>query len=476
MAEFDPKSWAWWQKALAAKAAGNAALIGSKDLPIGEEPMTGLYRMKTYAGGPYIPLQFWYDGGGLRCDRNGKGKRVDEATARGAWQFGARNPITAAQYTEWQETGKWWDEERVVVNGQEQSSHVEAPAAAKPPRARPRKNKDEEIEAKAEPVKPAPAAAPAKPKKPVVDWGDDDDDQPAQVTAPAASETVADQASQVAAATSEPVETSSLKADLPVRYFWHPESASLFTLTDPKDIADTLEKEPLVSEIDEDRYHELKEDEAALAQQNERAQIGGNNPPDAFAELKDSIAEWRRTAARLEKAGAVTTQDQADKLADVKSKLGELWKAGEDMRKAEKKPHDDAGKAVQEKFRSVLESAVMGQEAMSRMLGPFFREQERIERERVKALEEANREKVEAGEVVRQERPRSVGAGNRRKVSQVRSKQAVLEDVVKAAEYFAKQPRLNKEFEEIILKLGKRVMDAGGDVPGMKLVDAISVR
>jgi hypothetical protein len=102
----------------------------------------------------------------------------------------------------------------------------------------------------------------------------------------------------------------------------------------------------------------------------ERLAIGGNAPPpdmfwgmhidDLFSTLSDTLA-----------GGAV---DSDDKEAAIDAILDDFRKASKDSdkaRAAEKKPHDDAGKAVQVKWKPIIDKADRGALACKEALTPY---------------------------------------------------------------------------------------------------------
>lgn len=92
---------------------------------------------------------------------------------------------------------------------------------------------------------------------------------------------------------------------------------------------------------------------------NPRAVIGDNRPP-AF---RADVVETHDAKARdfLDAAGAwldlkeISSDEQAGKLADFVAGVRGVMKAVEEDRKADKKPHDDAGKAVQAAYTPILD-------------------------------------------------------------------------------------------------------------------------
>lgn len=131
-------------------------------------------------------------------------------------------------------------------------------------------------------------------------------------------------------------------------------------------------------------------------------EIGGNNPPadatfslhidDLFSLLSDTLS-----------GGAV---DSDEKEAAIDALMDEFRKAAKDADKAratEKKPHDDAAKAVQEKWKPIIAKADRGTVACKDALTPYRVEKQRIADEAArKAREEAEAKQKAAQEALRQ--------------------------------------------------------------------------
>ncbi len=83
----------------------------------------------------------------------------------------------------------------------------------------------------------------------------------------------------------------------------------------------------------------------------ETATIGDNLPYDAakVADFADAAGAW------LDK-GAIETTEQAEKLNDYITGCRGLWKKLDDQRAVKKKPHWDAGKAVDDLYRTPLKT------------------------------------------------------------------------------------------------------------------------
>lgn len=110
-----------------------------------------------------------------------------------------------------------------------------------------------------------------------------------------------------------------------------------------------------------------------------------NTPPDiAFSTAIDDLYE---EAGNWLDGEPLANQQQADAVGLIMTRLRSIRKDADAARKVEKKPHDDAAKAVQEKWLPILSKADRAIEAAQRPLTDWL---ERQEAERL-AQEEATR-------------------------------------------------------------------------------------
>lgn len=227
--------------------------------------------------------------------------------------------------------------------------------------------------------------------------------------------------------------------------------------------------------------------------------MGDNLPDDPFEALVIEVNGEAETAKELLKK-PVTTQDQADKIANFSKRVSALGKKADELFAVEKRPILDAGKAVDNKFRDVRDITTKVTKDLKRALDAFLAEQRRIEAERQrKAAEEAAaiRRKAEAAaakaaeeqsnpndpeqlaakaeadrladEAKRAEKEaeaRQVSAGRTgSKVSLRKTKFAVITDF--DALLMALKDR--EEIRELVQSLANRAAKSDVDLPGMKI-------
>ena len=143
---------------------------------------------------------------------------------------------------------------------------------------------------------------------------------------------------------------------------------------------------------------------------NERAVIGDNNPPEKtpFELSEEAIHDLYEEAKLWLDGEPVTTQEQADALNTLLSKIKEAAKEADERRKEEAKPHDDAKAEIQERYNALIGETtkvtgltVKAEQAVKAALDPYLRELARQQEEAAKeAREEAERKQHEAMEAM----------------------------------------------------------------------------
>lgn len=132
------------------------------------------------------------------------------------------------------------------------------------------------------------------------------------------------------------------------------------------------------------------------------AQIGHNAGPPFNQDQVDKLAQeandWLDTAGKWLDKKKVETEDDAARLNDFIAGARKKWKVIDEARKDAKKPHDDAGKAVQAAFKPVLEKLERAAQKVQPMLTAFMEEQDRKRREDARKAEEEARKAREDAE------------------------------------------------------------------------------
>lgn len=108
--------------------------------------------------------------------------------------------------------------------------------------------------------------------------------------------------------------------------------------------------------------------------------LSNNPPPEAAIGL--AIEDLYVEASAWLDGSPLETQEQADTLGRIVATARDLHKDADKTRAAEKKPHDDAARAVQAKWKPLLDKAdkitTVGKAALARFLAAQQAEQDRI--------------------------------------------------------------------------------------------------
>lgn len=84
--------------------------------------------------------------------------------------------------------------------------------------------------------------------------------------------------------------------------------------------------------------------------------IGHNNPPP-FVAHDANIGDLYDEAKHFLDGAAIENQGQAEAVANLLDRTRKAWKAADEQRKTEKRPHDDAAQAVQDQWSPLLAKA-----------------------------------------------------------------------------------------------------------------------
>ncbi len=124
--------------------------------------------------------------------------------------------------------------------------------------------------------------------------------------------------------------------------------------------------------------------------------IGHNLPTDPFEALQVEFAAEREQAEAFLKK-PIKTQAEADRAAIWSKRLSTIAKKATDLHKVEKQPHLDAGRSVDDKWRTLKDEPDAISKKLKRHMDAFLQEEARKERERQAAAQaEADRIQREA--------------------------------------------------------------------------------
>jgi hypothetical protein len=194
------------------------------------------------------------------------------------------------------------------------------------------------------------------------------------------------------------------------------------------------------------------------------------SPETRFAtEISDLISgaeAWLDSIGRK-----ITEQAHADRLANYAVAAQAIEDRAEAARVAEKRPLDDEIKAIQARWKPVVEKADKVKRNLKTMLQPWLMEQARkAAQEAVDAQRAAEAARV-AGELppAASEPPTRSVAGTRGRVSLRSRKVYQIDNLREAAEFIAKLNDPPEGFVEGVRSAGELLIKAGVSVPGMSV-------
>lgn len=137
-----------------------------------------------------------------------------------------------------------------------------------------------------------------------------------------------------------------------------------------------------------------------------------NQPPpydDAVLEdLSEKVRDFTDGAGDWSDLKEIETEEQSAKLTDYLSGARGLYKKVDEARKAAKKPHDDAGKAVQDAFMPLLNKLKRSADTAKELQTVWLTKLEKEKAaERQRQIEEAERQRRAAEEAARQAESRN---------------------------------------------------------------------
>lgn len=111
--------------------------------------------------------------------------------------------------------------------------------------------------------------------------------------------------------------------------------------------------------------------------------MGHNNPPDesAFAGFHAHIGDLFDEAKNHLDGAGVQSEAEAEAVAKLMDAIRTAAKDADKARAAEKKPHDDAGKAVQSKWKPLLDRAELAVDTCKKALTPWLAKKANEQRE-----------------------------------------------------------------------------------------------
>lgn len=133
----------------------------------------------------------------------------------------------------------------------------------------------------------------------------------------------------------------------------------------------------------------------------DRHGIGHNNPP-AFLACDADISDLYDEAKHFLDGAAIETQGQAEAVAAILDRARKAWKAADEQRKTEKRPHDEAAQAVQDQWNPLLTKAKRLEGVAKTAIGAWQLKLEAEQRaEAARLAQEAEQARIAAQEATR---------------------------------------------------------------------------
>lgn len=199
----------------------------------------------------------------------------------------------------------------------------------------------------------------------------------------------------------------------------------------------------------------------------------GHNQPDAVDSIKDQISA---ALAGVTSYTEVKDDEQAAKAQSLRSRLLELSREADKTREALKRPHFEAGKAVDELYQPLVKSAKTGADAIAKALGAhettkFKAEQARIAAERAKeAAKAAKHAHIGAEpEPPPEPAPTPVAAPIKGAYGRAAAVKVVKVAIVKDQDAAYLALKSQPELAALILRLAQKMVDAGFSVSGVEI-------
>lgn len=238
-------------------------------------------------------------------------------------------------------------------------------------------------------------------------------------------------------------------------------------------------REPVTHEVYKERIETGKwpdMDEAALSTlPANREVIGNNQPPDEFALLKEQIES---AGGGIKDYGIITSYEMQARAQSLRSRLLELGGEADKKRDKEKRPHLEAGRLIDKKWKPLVE---MAEGAANRIRAAMRAwENEKVRRAQLEVMKaQANNIAREAAGLVpmpvpaQEAAPAPIVKGAYGRAATVRNvKVAVIVDQLQVYQAFAGR----QEVKDLLQKLAQNAVDAGFDVAGVQVKTERDVR
>jgi hypothetical protein len=202
-----------------------------------------------------------------------------------------------------------------------------------------------------------------------------------------------------------------------------------------------------------------------------------NNAPPAnsLEALTEAINDLAREAKTMIEHGAAKSQDESDRAADLSNEIAKLWKRADKARADEGQPSLDAVRAINDRWRGILEAANIYKALKDSVCLPFLAARKAAKakaeseaREQAESATKAGRaeEAVEAAKRADAIAATKTTAGTRGRAVHLQERVTVtIIDRHKVMAFFSN----NQKLIDVLQSLAQDAVAAGVEVPGTKV-------
>jgi hypothetical protein len=136
------------------------------------------------------------------------------------------------------------------------------------------------------------------------------------------------------------------------------------------------------------------------------ATLLSNAPADPVILFSEEIADLMLEARNYLDGEPIANEQQAQAVSSILNRARRIEKDADELRKEEKRPHDDAAKAVQARWTPLLNKAALAASTAKQALAPWLRQ---LEKEQEAKAEAARREAERLAEIAAEARRKATG-------------------------------------------------------------------
>jgi hypothetical protein len=184
-----------------------------------------------------------------------------------------------------------------------------------------------------------------------------------------------------------------------------------------------------------------------------------NLPEDPCEALRIDLEAEAELVERIVTDG-IADDDAAGRAAALADRIAQTGKRADELRTEEKRPHDEAAKAVQAKWKPLVDQAATLTRRLKDAIAPFLVEKRRKAQEAERAAREAN----PAAPVAKVKT--SIAGAEGRPVALRTQRSAVIEDMAAVLMALISDP----DICDLAQRKADKVARAGGTLPGIRII------